>query len=163
MKLKQCSVCKQFVPLWKSKPPLCKNCVPKTPIKSRRVEVNISDLLKDNPDADSFEFKLSSNKAITAPKKSKAIPKVSQKQLERLKAYKKVRDAFMKEHEYCQAQLEGICLGKATDTHHSKGKVGDLLTDVRYFFALCRACHSKIEVSPTLAKELGFSLNRLDK
>lgn len=103
------------------------------------------------------------NKAITAPKKSKAIPKVSQKQLDRLKAYKKVRDAFMKEHEYCQAQLEGICLGKATDTHHSKGKVGDLLTDVRYFVALCRACHSKIEVSPNLAKELGFSLNRLDK
>lgn len=93
-------------------------------------------------------------------KKQKPIPKVSQKQVERLAQYRKVRDHFMKEHPNCQARLQG-CTIKSTDCHHSRGKVGDLLTDNRYFKALCRSCHSYIETHPFNAKEMGFSLSRL--
>lgn len=89
----------------------------------------------------------------------KPIPKVSAKQLENLKKYRKVRDEFMK-NKLCEAKLNG-CTGKATDLHHAKGKVGELLTDKRYFKALCRSCHSYIEVHPEFAKENGYSLNRL--
>lgn len=35
MKLKQCSVCLKFVPLWKSKPPTCKSCMARQPIKQK--------------------------------------------------------------------------------------------------------------------------------
>lgn len=93
--------------------------------------------------------------------KPKAIPKVSEKQLQRLAKYRKVRDQFMKDHPQCQARLKG-CTIKATDIHHARGKVGDLLTDKRYFKALCRDCHSYLEVHPNEAKEKGFSLSRLE-
>ncbi len=96
------------------------------------------------------------------PKKQpKPIPKISQKQIERLAQYRKVRDQFMKDHPTCQARLES-CTIKATDIHHAKGKIGDLLMDKRYFKALCRSCHSYLEVHPNFAKEQGFSLNRLE-
>lgn len=96
------------------------------------------------------------------PKKPKPIPKISEKQIERLAKYRKVRDQFMKEHPNCQARLQG-CTIKATDTHHSRGKIGDLLTDKRYFKALCRSCHNFLEVHPDIAKEKGFSHSRLEK
>lgn len=89
----------------------------------------------------------------------KPIPKFSSKQLEQLKKYRKIRDAFMA-NKKCEAQLDG-CSIKATDLHHAKGKIGDLLTDQRYFKALCRNCHSYLEVHPDEAKEKGFSLSRL--
>lgn len=92
-------------------------------------------------------------------KPRKPIPKVSAKQLENLKKYRKIRDEFMA-NKTCEAKLNG-CTGKATDLHHAKGKIGDLLTDKRYFKALCRNCHSYIEVHPDFAKENGFSFNRL--
>lgn len=96
----------------------------------------------------------------TGQKKPKAIPKVSAKQIERLAKYRKVRDEFMKLHPTCQAKLER-CTIKATDTHHSRGRTGDLLTDKRYFKALCRNCHQYIETHPTFAREMGLSANRL--
>lgn len=109
------------------------------------------------------DWKEAKRKEMNAFLKTKRpIPKVSQKQVERLAQYRKVRDQFMKEHPNCQARLDG-CTIKATDTHHAKGKVGDLLTDKRYFKALCRSCHSYIEINPNFAKEKGFSLNRLEK
>lgn len=95
------------------------------------------------------------------PKKQpKSIPKVSEKQIERLAKYRKVRDQFMKEHQNCQARLQG-CTIKATDCHHSRGKVGDLLTDKRYFKALCMSCHNYVETHPVTAKEMGLSADRL--
>ena len=99
-------------------------------------------------------------KAEPEKKKPKPIPKVSEKQIERLAKYRKVRDGFMA-NKTCEAKLDG-CTIKATDLHHAKGKIGDLLTDQRYFKALCRNCHSYLEVHPSESKEKGFSLSRLE-
>lgn len=93
-------------------------------------------------------------------KPPKKIKKISDKHLETLKEYRVIRDDFMKKNPECMAKLEG-CTKVATDCHHSKGKVGSLYTDVRYFKALCRKCHEYLETHPNEAKELGFSLNRL--
>lgn len=93
--------------------------------------------------------------------KHKPIPKVSAKQMKRLAEYRKVRDEFMKLHPTCQAKLSG-CTIKASDLHHSKGRTGDLLTDKRYFKALCRKCHGYVETHPEQAKELGLSDSRLN-
>jgi len=89
----------------------------------------------------------------------KPIPKVSARQLERLAKYRKVRNEFMV-NKKCEANLQG-CTIKATDLHHAKGKIGDLLTDKRFFKALCRSCHSYIETHPNFAKENNYSLNRI--
>lgn len=93
-------------------------------------------------------------------KPRKPIPKVSAKQLENLKKYRKVRDEFMKEHPNCQARLHG-CTIKATDCHHRAGRSGNSLTDTEYFMALCRPCHNKIEDGGKWVYELAFKINRI--
>ena len=87
-----------------------------------------------------------------------AIRKVSKKHSANLREYKKLRDKFMSENTECTR-----CGNEATDCHHKKGKIGNDLLDVRYFLALCRQCHSWVEQHPKESKELGYSLNRLDK
>ena len=83
-------------------------------------------------------------------------------EIEKLKEYKVVRNEFMAEHKYCMAKWEG-CTGLATECHHSRGRIADLLTDKRYFKALCHNCHCRVETEPLLAKELGLSANRFVK
>lgn len=91
------------------------------------------------------------------------ISPISDKQKVRLARYRVARDEYMRQHGVCQAQLDRICTYKATDLHHRAGRVGELLWDTRYFLAVCRGCHQLIEREPAMAKEKGFSLDRLDK
>ena len=85
----------------------------------------------------------------------------STKRAKQEREYMKIRAKFLEENPYCQA--EWMCCGLlATEIHHKKGKINDLLTDVRYFLAVCRICHQHIELHPKEAKELGFSLSRLE-
>lgn len=88
------------------------------------------------------------------------IKKVSKKQLENLKEYRKVRDEFMKQNRTCQARLQG-CTVKATDLHHKKSRIGDLLTDTKFFMAVCRQCHNKIEDGGAWVYEQGLKIKRL--
>lgn len=137
--------------------PRCKHCRAKFEAKYFLQKY----CLKDDECIDA-ELKERAEKLASKEQKPKAkIKNVSDKQIERLAKYRKVRDEFMKLHPMCQARLAG-CTIKATDLHHAKGKIGDLLTDKRYFKALCRKCHSYIETHPDWAKEMGYSLNRLE-
>jgi hypothetical protein len=49
----------------------------------------------------------------------------------------------------------------ATQIHHMKGRIGDLLTDRRYMLPVSDRGHKKIELNPDWAKEMGYSLSRL--
>lgn len=93
--------------------------------------------------------------------KPKSISPVSKKRQVEMDEYSKKRVAFLALHNNCQAKLVG-CTGKATDIHHSKGRVGDNYLNISTWFALCRACHSYLETNPEEAKELGFSASRLN-
>jgi len=73
--------------------------------------------------------------------------------------YSKLRVAFLYSNSICQANLPG-CGVHATDVHHSKGR-GKYYLDVNTWKALCRSCHSWLELHPIEAKALGFSNNRL--
>jgi hypothetical protein len=133
--------------LWKSKtstsPSACKYCwFAQNPISIKKVA----------PVADM--------KAREA-KKPKPIKKVSDKQKKINAAYTILRKQFLKNHPNCQAQLEG-CTYQATDCHHSKGRTGSNMLDETTYIALCHNCHVKVELSPTMAKLLGLSQNRLD-
>ena len=96
---------------------------------------------------------------ISKPKQ-KPIKSISDKQSERLKTYRKVRDEYMFNHPICEFPN---CTNRSTDLHHGAGRVGELLTDIRYFKALDREHHRIVEENPTLAQELGLSFKRLDK
>lgn len=89
---------------------------------------------------------------------AKRIKSVSTKKLSELAEYRKVRDAYLNANKICQ---HPDCKNPSEDLHHAKGRVGALLTDVRYFKALCRKCHRWAEENPDQAKALGISLSRL--
>lgn len=85
-----------------------------------------------------------------------------------MKEYKKIRFKYLSkpENRFCKARIPGICMGTRVqgielDIHHKKGKIGDLLIDTRHFLPVCRACHEFIETNPEIAKDLGFSEDRL--
>jgi len=63
------------------------------------------------------------------------------------------------------AFLEGkrcpITGGIATEVHHMKGREGVMLLDTKYWLAVSREGHVKIELNPEWAKEMGFSVSRL--
>lgn len=137
-KTKTCSFCGKDVPrLWYSNPPTCAayQC------KQKR-----------------NEGKGSNKNAVPKRNQSKIKP-ISDKQSKRLQEYRKVRDEYMKSKPIC----EWCNTSPATDLHHAAGKIGSLLTDTRYFKALCRGCHTEVELNPRWAKENGLSVNRLDK
>lgn len=88
------------------------------------------------------------------------IKKVSEKKKKQDDEYSKLRKIYLDAHPFCEAKLPG-CTGDATDIHHLAGRIGEKYLDVTNFIALCRSCHSYIEIHPKEAKELGFSKNRL--
>lgn len=142
MKLKTCSVCNKETYLWKSKPACCRSCWLKIKAQEQSSEPKL--------------YKVSKKKES----RSYRIKSVSDKKLSELKEYRVVRDRYLAEHKVCE---HPDCKNPSEDLHHAKGRVGSLLTDVRYFKALCRKCHMWCEQEPQLAKELGLSFSRLDK
>jgi len=87
------------------------------------------------------------------------IPPISKKMRETLDEYSKKRVAFLIVHSICQARLVG-CTKEATDVHHKAGR-GENHLKISTWLAVCRSCHTWIELNPAEAKELGFSENRL--
>lgn len=86
----------------------------------------------------------------------------SLKRAKQEREYLKLNREYLEEHPYCE--VSWMCCGLlATEIHHKKGREVDLLTNVRYFLAVCRMCHQYIELHPIEAKEKGFSLSRLEK
>lgn len=88
-----------------------------------------------------------------------SVKKVSDKRKEQNKEYSELREQFLLGR-WC-AYHGNPCI--PTTVHHSKGRIGDLLTDTRYFVALCMEAHQYIESHPNWAKEHGFSASRLAK
>jgi len=100
------------------------------------------------------------NKDSGETKKLKPIPNVSQKQLERLKEYKKAKEEYFKEKPICEYPN---CNSTQIQLHHRGGRIGSLLTDKRNFASLCDEHHRICELNPLHAKELGLSVDRLNK
>ena len=107
-------------------------------------------------------LKSKSDTSVQKTNKSPAyrIKSISDKKLAELKEYRVVRDGYLATNKVCE---HPECKNLSEDLHHAKGRVGSLLTDVRYFKALCRRCHRWVEENPEQAKSLGLSLSRLEK
>jgi hypothetical protein len=84
------------------------------------------------------------------------LKKISDKRAKQLREYAKLREAYLRAFPSC-----AVCGIEATDIHHKAGRSGDRLNDTSNFLAVCRACHSKIELNPTWAKVKGYSKSRL--
>ncbi len=137
-KKKKCSICEEETFIWANRDgmKLCKQCSYN----------GVAKLSKIKPTA-----------------KHKPIASRTQKRSKEERLYSAKRILYLQNHPMCEAHLPGICTEYSTDIHHMSGKIGDLLTDERYFKALCRSCHTFVENNPEVAKEKGFSINRLTK
>lgn len=84
--------------------------------------------------------------------------KIGDKLKEEQKKYSKARRIFITQHPRCQ--VSG-CTKISEHIHHRAGRLGELLTDVKNFMAVCPEHHHKIETEPDWAKENGYSESRL--
>ena len=107
-------------------------------------------------DATRFRPDLKPDK-VEKPKKSKKIKHRSDKRAAQERQYAIIRPIFL-EGKFCP-----ITGDAATQIHHKKGRIDELLTDVRFFLAVSDAGHKKIEANPEWAYEMGYSLSRLAK
>lgn len=98
-------------------------------------------------------------KALAKPT-SKPNP-VSKKMSKTMSEYERKRVAFFALHPFCQARLAGCTIG-AAQIHHKAGR-GENHNKISTWLGVCASCHEYIELHPNEAKELGFSVNRLDK
>jgi len=99
--------------------------------------------------------------------KPKRIPTVGKKLAQRSKRriaeqaiYSEKRKLFLETNPMCKTHLQGICSHYSTDVHHTAGRIGELYLDETKWLALCRACHSYIELNPNFAREQGYSLTK---
>lgn len=76
---------------------------------------------------------------------------------EELKIYYVLSADYLKDHPMCECCKKAF----ATEIHHKKGR-GIWLNIVKYFLAVCRLCHDKIEEHPDWAKQNNYSLSRLN-
>lgn len=89
-------------------------------------------------------------------KKPVRINNFSAKKAEDLKKYRPIRDAYLKEHRYCEVH---DCGKLSTNLHHRAGRKGSLLYDTEYFMACCSTCHpQRIHENPEWARENGYIL-----
>lgn len=94
------------------------------------------------------------------PKQLKALPKKSPKRVILDQVYSVARKQFLTSRPYCYAALEG-CSKHSTDVHHKAGRNRQYLNQDTWL-AVCRNCHQWIELNPAKAKELGFSISRIN-
>jgi hypothetical protein len=89
-----------------------------------------------------------------------AIRARSKKRAQQEREYARLRKEYLSNHLYCEGNLTG-CTTVASEIQHSMGRVGKLLTDVRYFKASCHNCNLRAETHPHEAIANGFSKSRL--
>jgi len=76
---------------------------------------------------------------------------------ERLYLGKRIEFLSRKENQKCAVYPSK----KATQVHHMRGRIGNLLTNESFWLAVSAEGHDYIEKNPEIAKEKGWSLSRL--
>lgn len=102
---------------------------------------------------------LTTDRKMTSVKRA-PIKKVADKRAKELREYAKICGPFKLDNPFCHARVKG-CTHRTTDIHHMKGRENSMLLKVEYFLPVCRNCHDWIGDNHTLAKEMGFSINRI--
>ena len=94
--------------------------------------------------------------------KRSRIRKISRKRAAEQQRYKVARLAFLAEFPICANPKCGKDCDppkpprKATDIHHTRGRIGRLYLNSRYWRPVCRRCHDFINENPAAARALGL-------
>lgn len=106
--------------------------------------------------ADNISKKRSASKSKLLRRK---IPKRSEKRKKQDLAYKALREAYLKTHPECEANIPGVCSGDpAHEIHHTySGKDREkYYLDTTTWKAIERSCHDWIHAHPLEAREMGL-------
>ena len=95
-----------------------------------------------------------------AKAKAKPIKARSAKRAKQEREYTNLRNEYLAANPNCEGQLTG-CTGVATELHHSIGRIGELLTNTKYFKASCHNCNMRAESHPNEAMAKGFIFSRI--
>lgn len=90
----------------------------------------------------------------------KGIARRSPKRAKEEREYNKERKIYLSENSNCELKVLGVCTHVATTIHHSRGRIGKLLLDKKWWKRGCLECHKWVEEHPEKAKELKLSFNR---
>jgi hypothetical protein len=81
--------------------------------------------------------------------------KVSKYQSKRLKEYALLRDAWLAIHPTCEVCGDIIHNRNQRILHHQRGRVGKLLTEMRFWSSVHHNCHIWIHTHPEQARLIG--------
>lgn len=77
----------------------------------------------------------------------------SNKMARKMDEYRALKAEYLRAFPTCQC---GGCRNASHEIHHSRGRVGTLLLDWRYWLALCRSCHRWAGDNPAKARAHGL-------
>ena len=87
----------------------------------------------------------------------RAQSKARQKQL---REYAIEAPAYLLAHPVCAAHSiiwgMSVIMAHSNQVHHKRGRIGTLLTDKRFWMAVCSKCHGWINAHPSQARERGL-------
>lgn len=95
-------------------------------------------------------------------KEPKPIAKESKQRKEVNKDYLPAAKEYIKKHPLCKIK-SAVCTGKSQHVHHLKGRIGDMLTDKKYWMPACDKCNSWLEQNDLWARQNGFKLSKHSK
>lgn len=80
------------------------------------------------------------------------LRRISSKRAKQVRAYSRIRLAYLAQHKYCQC----CQVMKACDIHHKAGRRGEMLNETNHWLAVCRDCHNFIHANPRIARAYGW-------
>ncbi len=111
---------------------------------------------------------------LTPLRRTKGIPRVSEKRADENAHYRALCIRFLNEHSYCQVCLDrakrfgkqdighgasmSVKVRHAVMVHHKGRRYGKWLLDTRWFLAVCQEDHDHIEHHGDWAREQGYLL-----
>ena len=80
------------------------------------------------------------------------IRPISEARSKQVKLYSKLRQIHLIEVPVCE-----VCKSRAaSEIHHKRGRIGELLNDRTHFLSTCKVCHRLIHQAPKWAAEKGY-------
>lgn len=95
---------------------------------------------------------LARRRARDAAKPKRRVAARSERMEREMKLYVQERQHFLRANpvcEWCRAR-------RPDDLHHVRGRAGKLLRDRRFWKALCRCCHDRVQREPDAARAAGM-------
>jgi hypothetical protein len=91
--------------------------------------------------------------------KPKPIPKRSEKMTAAMKELKKLYKIYLQKNPVCKLEMPG-CTKTARVIHHSRGREGKQLMNVKDWMPSCLSCNIQVELNDGIARDKGLKKSK---